>query len=660
MFNNQIIIIILGMILRSYLKKGRAVSPVIATILLITVSLAAGAAVATILNNIEDRTPTIDTDAALGVTGSTSVETFSIDTEVTKLSGDIELQILNITDYTKLTITLSYTGENAYIYVIDFDILVYGIKLDDFSAWTITEAIGASYTSYNGQYAGYKQEKDTSVQYTLEVDDRLNDRARVPDQTTFSYEVKIGEEPGIISKTILKERESKIIFNYIAYNISLFHWGSSFGVNDAASQLEDALVLINGTNNLFFIYTRGNDAYDISNPTVVDNMNVTAINEKYQIVLVDKWAVPASGASVISNVHTNGTSLVFYGTILDFDSSGRNANTVLSKIDLATTKNVTGLIPNLYNVGTNVRSTDNGYQFVSGIDGVLTGLSGNSFTEVPSQINQLFQRTIGDTVGFDAANFTDIGISQFDVFGNSSYKFYDQRRDPAPEDLIWKHNGPLFIRKNGITNVTGDVYTFTWKTRENFPDTGALKNDEYHLATVIKNMILSLVSELERQTFTYAEMTIDSLDLNVRNGNTRFEIEVTMSVQNADVNGATLELTVDLPDQLDLNTGIFSTPRYAMYINGSPVVTNEFFGIDLDTSDNTFFIDVGEVYTETILENSVILIVIDGLAGWLRLDSADTTQYDWFVHIDFQSGVIALSGSDDYTDFFAVSTADWP
>ncbi|OLS25115.1 MAG: hypothetical protein HeimC2_19870 [Candidatus Heimdallarchaeota archaeon LC_2] len=659
MFNSKITSIILGMNLRSYLKQGRAVSPVIATILLITVSLAAGTTVATLLSNIEDRTPTIDTDAALGVTGSTSVDTFSIETEITKLSGDIELQILNIDDYTKLTISLSYAGENAFIYVIDFDILVYGIKLDDFSSWTITDAIGATYTTVNGQYGGYEQAKDTTVQYVLEVEDRFNDRARLPSQTTFSYEVKIGENPGVISKTILKERESKVIFSYIAYNITIFHWGSSFAVNSAARQIEDSLALINGTNNLFFIYTRANDAYDISNPTVVSNMNATAISEYYQVVMVDKWAVPASGASVITDIHSSGTSLVFYGTIIDFDPSGRNANTVLSRIDLPATKNITGLIPNLYNVGTNVRSTDNGYQFVSSIDGTLTGLSGSSFTEVPSQINQLFQRTIGDTVGFDAALFTDVGIEQFDVFGNSSYTFYDVRRNPSPADIIWEHNGPLFIRKNGITNVTGDVYSFTWKTHENFPDTGALKTDEYHLATVIKNMILSLVSELERQSFTYAEMSLDSLNLNVRNGNRRFEIEVTMSVQNADVNGATLELTVDLPDELNIDTGIFSTPRYAMYINGNRVVNNEFFGIDLITPDNVFFIDVGEVYTETILENSVILIVIDGLSGWLSLENSNTNFYDWLIHIDFQSGVIALPSSDELVVNTAISTAVW-
>ncbi|MCE7736750.1 MAG: hypothetical protein GPJ54_17845 [Candidatus Heimdallarchaeota archaeon] len=642
-------------------KQGRAVSPVIATILLISVSLAAGTAISVILSNIEDSTPTVQTDSALGVVGSSSVSDSEITTEVTKLSGDILFIQQEIFDYVKLTIELTYTGSNAFIYVIDFDILVYGIKLDDISPWRITSAPGAELTSVDGGYGGYKHANGDSVNYVIEVADPDNARARVPDQTTFSYEVKIGKEPGIISDKVLKERESKVIFNFISYNVSIFHWGSTFQAQEAAKQLEDTLTTINGTNNLFFIYSRAIDAYDISDPAVISSMNVTAINEKYEMVLVDKWVVPTGAGTVITQIHEAGTSLVFYGTLIDF-SSGNNKDPqdAIDNIDYVVTENITGLVPMVYDQGGNVRGTQNSYRFFSALDGVLTGLGGQTFEEVPSQINQLFQRTIGDTEGFDAAALTP-SPEGFDVLGNATYEFYDTRReaDFGPATLIWDNNGPLLIRKNKVTNVSGEVYSFTWKTHENFNDNGATKTDEYHLANIRENMILSLVSELERQTFEYAELTIDALALTVRGGNTRFKIEVTATVTNADINGATLEVTIDLPDALSLNTGIFSTPRYAMYVNGSQVVSNEFFGIDLDTNDNTFFIDVGQVYTNNIPENTQVRIVIDGLAGWLRLNNADTNFYDWFVNMDYQSGVFALPGNDFYTLNTAISTAEW-
>lgn len=658
MFNNEMKYIILRMKLRMLFKKRRAVSPIIATILLISVSLAAGTAISVILSNIEDSTPTVQTDSALGVVGSSSLNEFELTTDVTELSGDILLIQQDIFDYVSLTIELTYTGSNAFIYVIDFDILVYGIKLDDISPWKIDSAQGATYTTVNGEYGGYKHDNGVSVQYVLMVEDPLNARARVPDQTTFSYEVKIGEEPGIISDKVLKERESKVIFNYITYNVSIFHWGSTFQTQEAAKQLEDTLSTINGTNNMFFIYSRAVDAFDISDPAVISSINVTAISEKYEMVLVDKWVVPTGAGGVIKQIHESGTSLIFYGTLIDF-SSGNNKDPqdAIDNIDYTVTENITGLIPMVYDQGGNIRGTRNSYGFVSALDGVLTGLGGQTFEEVPSQINQLFQRSIGDTEGFDVAALTT-SPQGFDVLGNATYEFYNTRRisDFSPSTLLWENNGPLLIRKNKVTNVSGDVYAFTWKTHEEFNDRGATKTDEYHLANIRENMILSLVSELERQTFEYAELTFDELKLTVRNGNTRFKIEVTATVTNADINGATLEVTIDLPDELSLNTGIFATPRYAMYINGSQVVSNEFFGIDLDTNDNTFFIDVGEVYTENIPENTQIRIVIDGLAGWLRLNNADTNFYDWFITMDYQSGVFALPGTEFVTRNVAITT----
>ncbi|MHA2100219.1 MAG: archaellin/type IV pilin N-terminal domain-containing protein [Candidatus Kariarchaeaceae archaeon] len=651
--------------LRKFFSKRRAVSPIIATILLISVSLAAGVAVSVILSNVDESSPTVETESALGISGSSSLNTVNIVTDVTELSGDILLMQQNVFDYVSLTIELTYTGSEAFIYVIDFDVLVYGNKLDDISQWTIDSADGAVLTSVNGAYGGWKHAQGDTINYVLVVEDPNNPQARVPDKTTFSYEVKYGHEAGIISNKVLKERESKIIFEYVAYNISLFHWGSSFIATSAASQLEQTLSFINGTNNMFFLYTRSADAYDISNQAVVDLLNITAINEQYEMVLVDKWVVPnafqgGSPTNIITQLHEMGTSLVFYGTLLEFTSlNNPNYNEVMNSIDLTATKNITGLVPNPYDQAGNARGSQNSYRFFASLDGSLTGLATQTFTEVPSQLNQLLGRSIGDIIGFDAAELTDTPEG-FDVLGNATYNIYSERRESqqGPANELFTNNGPLYIRKNKVINVTGEVYAFTWKTTDNFRDTGAIKIDEYHLTNARENMILSLVSELERQSFEYAELVIDDMTLNV-NQNTRFQIEVTATVTNADVNGGTLELTVDMPDQLQINNFPLWAPRYDMFVNGSQVVSNGYFGLTLDYVTNTYFVDVEQDYTGNIPENSVILIRIEALFTWIRLDVADTNYYDWFITMDFESGVFALPGSDFYTINTAIDRTIW-
>jgi FlaG/FlaF family flagellin (archaellin) len=665
MFNNEITYILIRMKLRKVFSKRRAVSPVIATILLISVSLAAGAAVSVILSNIDESSPTVETESALGISGSSSSSNINIETQVTELSGDIILMAQNIFDYVSLTIEVTYTGSEAFIYVIDFDILVYGNKLDDISQWSIGSADGATLTTVNGQYGGWRHANGDTINYVLVLEDPDNIRARVPDKTTFSYEVKYGLEPGIISDKVLKERESKIIFEYVAYNITLFHWGSSFISTSAASQLEQTLSFINGTNNMFFLYSRSADAYDISNQAVVDALNITAINEQYEIVLVDKWAVPnafqgGSSINILTQIHEAGTSLVFYGTLLEFTQlNNPDYNTVINSIDMTATENITGLVPDPYNQVGNARGSQNSYRFFTALDGALTGLATQTFDEVPSQLNQLLGRSVGDLIGFDAAELTDTPQG-FDVLGNATYNIYSERRESqqGPGNLLYTNNGPLFIRKNGVINVTGEVYAFTWKTTDNFRDTGAIKIDEYHLANARENMILSLVSELERQSFEYAELTIDDMTLNV-NTNTRFQIEVTATVTNADVNGGTLQLTVDMPDELNIDNFPLWAPRYDMFVNGSQVVSNGYFGLTLDYVTNTYFVDVEQDYTGNIPENSVILIRIEALFTWIRLDNADTNYYDWFITMDYESGVFALPGSDFYTINTAIDNSIW-
>ena len=639
----------LNSLIDRFLKSRRGVSPVVAIMLLIAIGIAGGAGVSVILSNVTDDPSTFESKIVI----SESESSKDLDVSISSLSTDFSLILSNVTDYTSIAIMVQ-NNVGSDIYVIDFDILVYGEKLDDYSPWTITDASGATYTSSEGKYAGYKQNTDTMAIYNVDIEDVNNTLARLPNDTTFTYQVKYGTEPGVISKFRYEQQESKVIFEVIFFNVSIFHWGSTFAASSAAGQYEQSLTSLNGTNKMFFRYSRANDAFDVSDSNVVSNLNITQLNRFYDLVIVDKWVVPQGAGDVIEQLHGNGTNLIFYGGLVEFDQNLQNVNTIYGMIDLPRTLNITGLVPDFY-FGGGVKGSVNGYRFYSGSDSALAGHSGESFDEIPSNKANKVQ---GDLKAVDAA---DLGVitEAFDVLGNATYKLYkkDLPNQIVPANLLWENNGPLLIRKNRVINESGLVYSFVWKHNEIIKDNKATKTNPTHLASIRKAMILSTLGESVRELYTYAELSIDAITLDVQNAmNKKFDIQISATVLNADINGGTLYVTLDLPDLYDWKTTV---GKFNVYIDGNLVINKKDYAIN---SDGRIYLDIGGNYTQNLIKGSTIIIVLREKFGdgkWMDLNTADTTAYDWKVEASFESGTFALPGYANYIQSVAVDNSVW-
>ena len=587
-------------------RSHRGISPVIATILMITISIAAAATVSVVLSNFQNNTSSSTSDNYnLGTGGSTS-SGISVDSQIIKLSTDSQLKLNGLNDYTKLSINVTYTGSAAYIYIIDFDVIVFGDKLDDFSLWSITGATGAFYTSKDGNYAGYKQANGTSAVYTVEVADINNARARVPYQTSFTYEIKIGQTPGEISQVIQKTHEARTIFNAVYYNVAILHHGTIATVDSAAYQFDQTLRFstLNGTNRLFYLYDPAKDAYDYT----AGPLNATYLALTYDIVIVDKWAVPVQLSSVLEYLHKNGTRLIFYGDLIEF---GTTKATVAPMINATATEDITGVIPAMYDPNTNPtgrgwKTTDNGYSFTNDQVGLLFGLQSASFSE----INSWAGFGTGDTYGLDAATLTGNSSMQVSVFGTAYYNF-----DSSRDGTYWSHVGPMLVENEQVTNEYGRVITYVWKTRINMG--GATVADSSHLDRLRRNMISSIIAEDDRLANTQpAQISIDSLDFSFTS-NTRFNVYVFATVTEGTVKNGTLNFEIDMPDMLNFSMwNLFQTVD--IQIQTDPAATPISLTQSLDLGNgNVVNIDIGAVYAPSLPTGTQIMLMLPG-GNWNR------------------------------------------
>jgi hypothetical protein len=233
------------LILSLLLRQRRAISPVIASLLIITLAIVGGAGISVVLNNIEDNTPNVQSSDNLDNFGSSAL-TQSTDLDVSisleKLAHNAEILASEGKKYyTSIAVKLSYSGPSSApssLYVIDFDFYVYGVKLDETASWQIRSASGASGPyDQGGNFEGYKQLKGTTATYIVAMNDAdLNIiEARIPADASFTYQAKVGTSAAKITHFIINEELSKLVLNPVYYNVSIFHYGQS--VLDTTSAL---------------------------------------------------------------------------------------------------------------------------------------------------------------------------------------------------------------------------------------------------------------------------------------------------------------------------------------------------------------------------------------------------------------------------------------
>ena len=599
-------------------QSRRAVSPVIAAILLIVLTIAGTTVLIAVMSNIEESSPEFDTTNASIGSDTTEIPDLSMD--IVKLSKLTSLLVEGFEEYVNITISVTYNGPTPFLYVMDFDIIVNGIKLDEISSWSIVEVTGATYTTQLGEYSGYQQVSGSTAVYLVSLINPENPYARIPNETNFIYEVKVGTEQGEISHIFQKEKLSEIIFNNVFYRVAIFHngLGANWPVDSAASQYEDTLRTYNGTNKLYFNYSRIRDAYDYTNPTL---FNVTELILNYDIIVIDIWAVPLSISNVILQLHQAGKSLIFYGSLSNL---GQDTPTINSFIDYPLTENITGLIPVLYN-GRGPRLTDNYYSFNATQSLVLVGLSGVSFNEVED-------RDRGDTSGFDIADLTTNPNATITTYGEAHYYF------ERSGQILLNHTGPLLV-KNERSLSHGRVYSFVWKHDQSLGSRSSSIVDAAQLDILRKNMISSIIQEEDR-TISQSSATL-SFDLRLLNtqsrwGSYNFDAEITITVLDGDVQDRTLSVTLDMPDQFTFSD---YTPRGNIYVYLDNILVLNNLTVSINSLDNTLQIPIGSNYRGDILMNSVIRILIIGdTRRTLTFDNFDRNNfYDWIVSATYDS-----------------------
>ncbi|MHA2091630.1 MAG: type IV pilin N-terminal domain-containing protein [Candidatus Kariarchaeaceae archaeon] len=593
-----------------YLRnRRRAVSPVISSLLLIALAIAGASTVAIIMSNSQDTAPTIDSSLNIG---SSSGSTYKGTLTLEGLTKDPILFQEGINDYVRITVKLDYTGDYDKIYAMDLDIHEYGVKLDDFSQWSVVKAEDAEtgnplpiISDSNGNFLGYEQSKGTSALYTVEVTDRSIELGRLEKDAAFTYVLKVGSEPGIISHLFSNEELSKTVFNVIWYKVAIIHDGQDSGdTATALSQWQTTLRDINGTNRAFFNYTETRDAYDSS----LGPINGTALGEEYDIVISAEWAIQPSLSTTFSEIHSSNSSLIFYGSIIP--------NSIYQNFNATASAEISGVIPspNPANIpsgliGSLFYTSDNSYTFNSTNDMLLLTLSGQSGT--PDDIQAYDAATLAS--GYGLSTYAEI---TYDV----NRRWGQGNRD------VFDHTGPLLVLKSeNFTAGTGRTITFTGNHQVILASHGdALR----------RNMVFKIIESTERLSETTGEFHFNSFEVG------RFWrfvfFDATGSVTGGDILDNTLQLTFMFEGNFDWN----SFNGQADITVGSTTINNLPFTIDNSGVNDTIFIDIGANYVGNIVEGSTIHISFTQLLR--RNNNRIPDDYDWRVDAVYQDLVGAI------------------
>ncbi len=593
---------------RSLVKSTRAISPAIATILLIALSVVAAVSVSVVLQSIDMNNQGYDTSGALiGANSSvTAANDVSVSISINKLAYNLQIFAEeNKKYYTRIEVNVNYTGSPLnpdYIYVMDFDIYVYGLKLDDISPWKISTANGADpQFDSNGNFVGYQQAKNTTATYKIELEDISKKDARIFEANSFVYEVKFGLTPGIITNTVSKEELSKVVFNTVMYNVSIVHYGQDkTDPNSALAYWIDAINYQNGSNKLYFRFNEASDIYD-SSAGDLNGLNMTWFTTYYQLVIFAEWAVVKEESTFAKIVHEAGIPLLFGGTITFFDRSGAGA---LQVINSTAQEEITGLTPASY-TGRRERSSSNYYSFNTSSSPLVLGISGA--TEDPYL----------DEYGFDAVDLAP--NSKADTYGTAHIELYDRRGR-----LKYNHTGPM-LTKVDANITTGEGMVITYVIQHTLAT---------YSQTVFRNIIFSAFKDDDRIRLTKASLSIDSWVKNVSSRNDAFNIQIQLSVINGDIKNNTLTYTLNM----DRDIRWRGTSYTASVIIGTTVISIP-YTIDRGTEFDQIYLDIGSHYNGNIVEGTVIKISLPD-SGNMRLRRSDSnldSGYAWINKFEWLS-----------------------
>ncbi len=580
-------------------RSKRAVSPVVSTILLIALTSASIGGVAIIMSNINaEGLPTANTDdASIGANSGVALdEDISIDLSIAKLSYNLMIFANEGKKYyTSITIQVDYTGTiftPNYIYLIDFDIFVYGQKLDEVSSWTIELATGASLvTDADDKFAGFEQAKGSSATYVVEVEDPDNQESRIFEESNFQYQAKVGLEPGVITHQFIQEEVSKVQFNNVYYNIAIVHTGQL--VSDPTSGIAywlDALNFHNGSSNLFLLFNENIDLYDTS---VLSTLNFTAFAEYYNAVIFAEWGIHIDAVTFATYMHEHSMPMLFAGTIADTSTS----------IDDTAQNMITGVTPNSH--FKREKEFSNSYYFNTSTDYLLLGISGQG------------DDGYIDYYGYDAALLTGTNITQY---GEVHIELYNQAWRPP----VFEHTGPFLVRKDADL-LSGTGMTITYIINHAAAS---------HSQTVFRNMIFSAFHDEDRILTSVASMTIDSWVKIVAGDDKSFSIMITSTVIDGDIKADTLTFSLKMDKDIKWKS--------SSYVASLRVAGNLIENVEYTVADGLSFdlitIDIGLEYGSDIPEGSSIIIYLPQSDEMSVIRNTNLeSNYDWISLFEWLS-----------------------
>lgn len=586
-------------------RKG--LSPVVSTILLIALVVVAVSATVAIFNDV-DSAPDPDIQTGIGANSTIALsEDITVEISIFKLSYN--LYIFSETGkkyYTSITIQVEYIGIDGIhpseIYVKDFDIFVYGQKLDEISPWEITGTTGAEIvTNSDNQFVGYKHTMNTIATYVVEVQDTDNIGALVYEETSFSYKAKVGTVPDRVTHTFLNEELSKVVFSKVVYNVSIIHNNQDYqDPTSGVAYWMDAIDFHNGSNSMYFLMDTASDMYDVTAGDLT-GLNMTWFTSYYQIVIFAEWGIHDAASAFAETVHESGVTLLMGGTVTDISG---NLNNTASEY-------ISGVTPNVY--GQRQRNSANWVQFNDTSDLLVLGLSG------------VREDPYIDDYGYDAANLVpdsgaiQLGISHIEL----SFLWWTR----------FTHEGPMLVDKSmNVTTGTGRVITFILNHATS-------TNSE----TIFRNMLFASVNDEERIIMSTADIQFDEWTFTVNNYR-EFNIYLSVTVTDADIMADTLKYTLIMDKDLSWRD---LSGTAAVVVDGTPLSMP--YTIVEGTDFDYLELEIGLAYGADIIEGSVITILLPD-AGWMRLrgwgllfaGAAWVNQFEW-LSLDESYGTASAS-----------------
>lgn len=605
-----------------YMRSNRGVSPIVASMMMIALVVVGGSTVALIIGN-SDSTPTIDTTDSSLDSIITTYGDLNVNISLAKSAYDLTLyQLEGKKYYTSLTITLAYSGENgdpSYIYVSDFDIFVYGEKLDEIASWEIdpTSVVGATvHRDIDGRVAGYKQAKNSAATYVVKLTDTSITNARIYYDTSFTYKAEIGTDVDPvtgefnINQIVENEEISKIVFNTIYKHVTIFHYGQkSSDTTSALNYWMDVIRDNNGSNKIYFLFDAKNDVYDTKNGDHNRIGNITDFAIKTNLVIFAEWAIHRDETSFVRQLHNLNVPLTFGGSV----------RKIVDRIDYTATQQVIGVIPHPFdNTWFDAKHMiiTNSYYFLTTPSNLLVDIYGAG---EPAYVEQYAR----DAAYVDTNNNDEIiNLGRSDILGQFKYTlatFYNHSQ------------GALLTLKNANETTGTSLVTSLVINHQ----AAALSK------TAFRNMLFYAFQDPERIIISNARLDITSFTMTDRIRNYRFyrtredpAFSITAQVSGGNIDGHSLNLTLNMDRDIKIKDD-----KYKASVKIGNTILSIPFKIIKTKNARVINLQIGKYYPDMVYDGEIIEVQIPNkgainteavIENWWYL-------YSWNVAIEYKT-----------------------